>query len=322
MMDPPDHTILRAPLQKTFSPRAAMALKDGIDGIHERFAACVQPEVNARAWEVASGIMVCPLRTPTLPPATHTNCYLVGRDALIVIDPASPYADEQEALDGFVDELAANGRRVRAIWLTHHHQDHVSGAQHLSKRLGVPIFAHPETIRLLGWPDMRRLSDGETLDLGALRLRAVFTPGHAPGHFCFVEERTKFMITGDMVAGIGTIVIDPDEGDMAHYLASLERMKSLSPFALLPAHGPTIANPVAKLDEYRRHRLWREERVFASLAKRGTSSAAELVPDVYDDLDPKIFALAERSLLAHLKKLIQDERVVERAGRFSPRDAV
>jgi len=260
------------------------------------------------------GIAVSPLRTPTLPPATHTNCYVVGDREVIVIDPASPYGDEQAALDRALDHWQQRGRRIVAIWLTHHHPDHVGGARHLAARLKVPIAAHPATARLLdrALPVHQQLEDGDVVELDGdppRRLRALFTPGHAPGHLCFYEGNTGMLIAGDMVASVGTIVVDPDEGDMAAYLSSLGRMKALGSRALLPAHGNAIADPAAKLDEYVRHRLWREARVLDALTARGSATARELTPHAYADVPAALHRLAERSLLAHLHKLVADGRV-------------
>src|SRR5690606_21411309 len=145
------------------------------------------------------GVVAFPVRTPTLPPATHTNCYLAGDREIVVIDPGSPAGDEQRALDDLVDAWAADGRAVVAVWLTHHHGDHVGGARHLSERLGVPVAAHPATAeRLAGRVRIDQLlADGDTLPLAGdppRRLRAVHTPGHAPGHLCFLEEHSGALV--------------------------------------------------------------------------------------------------------------------------------
>src|SRR5262249_17876796 len=154
----------------------------------------------------------------------------------------------------------------------------------------------------------RTLADGDVATAGARRLRAVFTPGHTPGHHCFLDETTGFVLAGDMVAGVGTVVIDPDEGDMSEYLASIARMEALAARALLPAHGPILTEPASKLDEYRRHRLWREARVVAALARLGEATPAELTVLAYDDVPASVHALAERSLRAHLTKLVREGR--------------
>jgi endoribonuclease LACTB2 len=301
------------------------ALAGGIEGASERITAAAAREEGApRLWQLAGGLWLCPVRTPTLPPATHTNCAIVGDRELVVIDPASPYAEEQAELDRALDHLCGDGARVVEIWLTHHHLDHVSGAAHLARRLGVPVAAHRLTAERLERVVAvdRHLVHGDARELAgdpARRLRAVFTPGHAPGHLCFLEERTGIVIAGDMIAGLGTILIDPDEGDMTEYLESLRRLKALEPRALLPAHGGVIADPAARLDAYVQHRLWREERVLAALSARGPSAAAELVPAAYADVPAALHLLAERSLTAHLIKLAADGRA-RRAGdaRWEP----
>ena len=100
------------------------------------------------------GIDGVPVRTPTLPPATHTNCWVVGKGLLTVVDPASPWEDEQTRLFESLRSRMDAGERVERLFLTHHHADHVSGAVDLKERLAglgfdVPIAAHPETATLL-----------------------------------------------------------------------------------------------------------------------------------------------------------------------------
>jgi glyoxylase-like metal-dependent hydrolase (beta-lactamase superfamily II) len=207
--------------------------------------------------------------------------------------------------------LVAAGARVKAIWLTHHHIDHIGGAQHLARRVGVPIAAHQLTAELLRGRvtvDVA-LADGDTAFLGGSpprRLRCVHTPGHAAGHLCFLEEETGFLVAGDMVAAIGTILIDPDEGDMRAYLASLAAMKALAARRLLPAHGSVLPDPDACLDGYREHRLWRESRICQAMRQLGPASVSALLPRAYDDVSPVVYPLAKRSLMAHLLKLELD----------------
>jgi glyoxylase-like metal-dependent hydrolase (beta-lactamase superfamily II) len=305
---PADALARRARGERLTSPVVSDALA-AIHGGPEALRRAAAANDPSPLWELAPGVRVISVRTPTVPPATHTNCYVFERDELYVVDPASPYPEEQILLDRALD---ARGKPVREIWLTHHHVDHVSGAAHLAKRLGVPIAAHPVTAELLrGRVEVTRLIEDGDVTAG---VRAIFTPGHAAGHLCFLDEATGFVVAGDMVAGTGTIIVDPDEGDMQLYLDSLHRLRTLDAHALLPAHGPTLANPAAKLDEYKAHRLKREALVFAALQARGPATAHELVPEVYKDVAPAIYALAERSLLAHLIKLERDGRAVQDAG--------
>jgi ribonuclease/clavin/mitogillin len=265
---------------------------------------------------VAPGVWRLALRTPTLPPATTTNTMVVvGRD-VAVIEPATPDADERARLDAALAELEAAGKRVVAILLTHHHVDHVGYAEALAARHRAPILAHDQTALRVRFAVDRRLDDEERLVLGdGVVLRAVFTPGHAPGHLCYVEERANVAHVGDMVAGEGTILIDPhDGGDMAAYLASLQRVGALGLAAIVPAHGPVLRDPQAVVDHYVKHRLAREARIVEALW-RGPIDMAALVAAAYADTPRALWPLAERSAEAHLRKL-EDERRATRVGEF------
>jgi glyoxylase-like metal-dependent hydrolase (beta-lactamase superfamily II) len=254
-----------------------------------------------------------------LPPATHTNVYLIGEAGVCAVDPASPYPEEQAALDAALDALAAEGHPLVEVVLTHHHVDHVSGAAHLVERYQVPVAAHPETARrVAGRVEVTHLvDDGDVIPYGPTGLRALFTPGHAPGHLCFSDSTSGAMVAGDMVASVGTIIVEPsDGGDMAEYLQSLRRVRSQRPRVLLPAHGPPIEDADGKLDFYVAHRLQREARVFAALSVTEPRTVEELVPPAYPDVSPAIYALAARSLLAHLIKLERDRRARRDGDRW------
>ena len=280
-------------------------------------ALCSIPEARqgmVRRIEFRAGIFFYPLKTPTLPPATHTNCYIIGGDELIVIDPASPYAEEQQELDILIDSLLAEGRRVGEIFVTHHHHDHVAGVDHLRERLGVPVAAHRLTAdRLANCLRIDRLvDDNEVINLEGdpgWRVRVLHTPGHTRGHLCFYEENSGAILTGDLIAGVGTVVIDPPEGNMVQYYASLNRLLELPRLtSLLPAHGPAIGSARDKIEEYIQHRNLRETMILEAM-RAGAGTAPEIVEAAYTDVSPAMYGLAERSTVAHLEKLVDEGRV-------------
>ena len=159
----------------------------------------------------------------------------------------------------------------------------------------------------------RFIADGEVIDLKGepdIALRALHTPGHAPGHLCFHEERTGTLISGDNIVGLGSVLIDPPEGNMREYLASLEAMRAvLNLSVIFGGHGPAMANPYQKIDEYITHRLQREELILAAV-REGASTPKAIVARAYMDVSPKAYGLAERAVLAHLEKLEADELVM------------
>lgn len=271
------------------------------------------------------GIVMAPLTTPTLPPATTTNAYVVGEGALYVVDPAPTDPAELARLSDLLDARVARGERVAAVLLTHHHPDHAGGAAVIAARYGVPVLAHAETLARLDLPsgvETRALGDGDELELGVApdgtpgwTLRALHTPGHAPGHLCFMESRYRALIAGDLVSTVSTIVIDPaDDGHLATYLASLARIRALGVGNLHPAHGPVTPRGNVTLDQYLQHRATRERMLVGALTDAPRALDA-LVADVYADVtDPRLVPIAARSLAAGLVKLVEERRAREVAG--------
>ena len=224
-----------------------------------------------------------------------TNTWVVGWGPSAVIDPGPQ--DE-----GHVRAVARAAGRVEAILITHGHPDHAPGAALLAELTGAKVLAaQPQ-------PGQDRLSDGQVVEVGGAKLRAVPTPGHATDHVAFVEETEGALFTGDAVLGRGTTVVNPPDGDLFAYLRSLHRMQQLHPRTIYPGHGPSVFDGKGKLEEYVAHRAMREQQVLDAIAG-GQRTIAEMVPVIYAEYPPELHELAGRQVLAQLLKLEREGRV-------------
>jgi ribonuclease/clavin/mitogillin len=273
---------------------------------------------------IGDAVRVLPLRTPTLPPATHTNACLLGTGGdAIVVEPATPHDDERARMLEWLRHHEARGTRITAIVLTHHHVDHVGAADWLRAELGVPLLAHALTeARLQGEIAIdRTIADGDVLALDgprALAIDVLHTPGHAPGHVCLWEPVTRTLIAGDMVAGTGTILVEPTDGDVGLYLASLARLAALEPRVIVPAHGAPLEKEV--LPRYIAHRRAREAKILAALrALGGARGIDEIVPVAYADTHPAAWPYARLATEAHLIELAKHGTVSRDDERWAAR---
>jgi glyoxylase-like metal-dependent hydrolase (beta-lactamase superfamily II) len=208
-----------------------------------------------------------------------------------VIDPGPPIAAH---IDALLAELATRGE-LGAILLTHDHPDHSGAADALRERTGAPVAAMRADAQI-------SLADGEPVG----PLTALATPGHAPDHAAFTLGRVCF--TGDAVLGEGSVLIAPDPGALASYLASLRRMRELDLELLAPGHGPLVTEPRAKLDAYLAHRLERERRLLTAL-EDGLRDHDELLDRVWSDAPAALRPAARATLEAHLAKLADEGRL-------------
>ena len=235
-----------------------------------------------------------------------TNSYLVGAgNAWAVIDPGPADDRHLRAV------IAAAPGAIRYIVVTHTHQDHSPGALPLRTATGALLLGR--TTRHRHWQDPtfapdRELSHGDRLTLTAgATLRVVHTPGHASNHLCYLLEEERILFTGDHIIQGSTVVIDPPDGDMAAYIASLQSLLRESLDYLAPGHGTLMPDPRAAIESLIQHRLRREAKVLAALPPR-PADLSSLVRRVYDDVSPQLHPLAQRSLLAHLLKLEAESR--------------
>ena len=278
------------------------------------------------------GIDVVACRTPTLPPATHTNAVLVGNSSSYLVDPAAVDPAERAGLFARVDRLLGERRgRLAGVLATHHHDDHTGSVAAAAAHYQVPVGAHPETLARMdpGPGPVLRLRGGEALPLGSApdgsadwRLEARFTPGHAPGHLVFCDSRYGVVVAGDMVSSLSSVLIPPDDGDLGLYMDSLRRLATACRGPVIPAHGPPVVEGRRLLEQQIRHRESREAKLLRVLVGEPRTSeqiGADVYPAEEVPASGPVRELALASLQSGLRKLEQEGRAARRnGGWFGP----
>jgi glyoxylase-like metal-dependent hydrolase (beta-lactamase superfamily II) len=232
---------------------------------------------------------------PGLMTGPGTNTYLIGAATLFVLDPGEDRDEHFAALTA-----AIGSTPVAGIAPTHAHPDHWPMAPRLARRFGAPTYgARPHS----GYVPDTTLADGARISAGSWTLRAVHTPGHVSDHVAYLLEEERALFTGDHVMAWSTSVIARPDGDLVRYLASLERVRSLDPFVLYPAHGEPVERPRERVDALIAHRRMRSAEILAALAA-GDATVGRVVARVYAGVDPRLHPVARQSVLAHLEALI------------------
>lgn len=245
-----------------------------------------------------------------------TNSYLIGERDLAMIDPGPEIESHIQAL------IAAAGNRLKWILCTHTHRDHSPASRAVAKATGAQIMGFgrvPDDGRQdTDFAPDRALSDGDVVDCGDFKLHVIHTPGHASNHLCYLLEPGAMLFTGDHVMQGSTVVISPPDGDMLAYFKSLNKLINFEITSFAPGHGHVIDTPREEVAKLIAHRLKREQKVLTALNAKHPATLEELVPLAYDDVSPKLYVPAQRSLHAHLLKLAQEQRANESRGKWNP----
>jgi glyoxylase-like metal-dependent hydrolase (beta-lactamase superfamily II) len=253
--------------------------------------------------QLAPGVRRLVAPNPSMMTGPGTNTYLFGIEEVAVLDPGPVIDSHLQTI-----QETANGP-IRWVLVTHTHPDHSPAALELARLTGAELLGRPppdgQHQDMTFAPD-RVLEDGDRLSVDGADIEVIRTPGHASNHICLRHVELNWVFTGDHVIDGSTVVIDPPDGNMKHYLESLSKVKALRPAALAPGHGELIRDPDRAIDWIIEHRLERETKVVAALRENPGLTSMELVPHVYKDVDKKLYGWAERSLLAHLLKLKDD----------------
>jgi len=235
-----------------------------------------------------------------------TQTYLIGERELAIVDPGPDLPEHIEAI-----EAAIGGRPVAAIMCTHTHRDHSPAARPLAARIGAPIVGcAPLALETAGpradaafdgdyAPD-RVLADGEAIVIDGHELVAVATPGHTSNHLCFAYQGA--LLTGDHVMGWSTTVVFPPDGDMAAYMASLDKLRQRDDRIYYPAHGPAVTKPEQYVRGLMGHRMQREQQILKLVAEQ-PRDIPDIVANAYPGLDPRLVTAAGGSVFAHLLDL-------------------
>ena len=244
-----------------------------------------------------------------------TGTYIVGQGRVAVIDPGPLDAEHLRAL-----ERVLHGETVTHILITHTHRDHSPAAAPLKEATGAPTFAFGPHGTPPGGPGVEeggdhlfqpdeRLPDGALVEGDGWTLEAVHTPGHTSNHMCFGLREEKTLFSGDHVMGWSTTVVSPPDGDMADYMASLERLLGRDDAVIIPTHGPPITDPRGHVAALFDHRVEREDQILACIGD-GTVRIPDMVARIYAEVPVNLHKAAARSVHAHLVKLAAEGRVV------------
>jgi glyoxylase-like metal-dependent hydrolase (beta-lactamase superfamily II) len=240
-----------------------------------------------------------------------TGTYIVGEGKVAVIDPGP---DLDEHVDALLDSL--RGETITHILVTHTHRDHSPAAAAVKTATGAPTYGFgPHAGGKRGeagveeggdWdftPDIT-VQDGDAIDGPGWRFEAVHTPGHTSNHLCFALPDGGILFSGDHVMGWSTSVIAPPDGDMAAYMASLDKLLRRGDAVYWPTHGPAITAPHEHVRAFIAHRREREAGILACLGD-GVGRIDAMVERLYVGLNPSLKRAAERSVLAHLIDLVE-----------------
>jgi glyoxylase-like metal-dependent hydrolase (beta-lactamase superfamily II) len=266
----------------------------------------MNPIRTGEVYSISERVRRLTAPNPSVMTGPGTNAYLIGTDAIALIDPGPDIGEHIDALRTLV------GAKLRWILCTHTHVDHSPAAKALKEATGAQVLgmSPPGDGRqdLTFKPD-RVLRDGDRLQGPDFTLRVLHTPGHASNHLCYFLEEERLLFTGDHVMQGSTVVITPPDGDMVAYLGALEKLLAIDIARFAPGHGHVIETPHEEVRRLIKHRLGRESKVVAALGKAGRGDLDRLVVLAYDDVSEKLHPVARRSLLAHLLKLKHDGRV-------------
>ena len=298
LLAPPTHATLRELADNPDTQKI-----EGLD-----FEARAQNELPM--IEQIRGVRMIFVRSHTLPPATHTNAFLLGdaQSHRVLVDPSPADEAEYEKLKDLCQRLV-----IHEVFLTHHHPDHRQYANRLALHFNAPLGLSQDTYDRIKARDGLKFFEGLTIStyregdtlcrwLGR-PVKVIEVPGHDEGQLALMPDNRAWCIVGDLIQGVGTVVIAKPEGNMRKYFATLRRMIELNPRVIFPSHGHGMGT-VYRLQETLKHRELREQQIKTYLAEG--KQPDEMLPLIYKDLDPRLLPLARMNIETHLEKISED----------------
>jgi endoribonuclease LACTB2 len=282
-----------------------------VPGLHFEF----REQTELPMVEPQAGVRMIFVRSNTLPPATHTNVFLLGdpQSHRVLVDPSPNSREELEKLKALCQRLV-----IHEVFLTHHHPDHREYADELARHFNAPLGLSQDTYDRIKAKSGMKFFEGLTINTyregdvlcrwQGLPVRIYEVPGHDEGQLALMPDNRAWCIVSDLIQGIGTVVIARPEGNMRKYFASLRRIIELNPEVVYPSHGGALGT-VHRLKETLKHRQKREQQVLTH--HREGKSVEAMLPLIYKDLhDPRLLPLAQLNIESHLEKL-REEGLIE-----------
>jgi endoribonuclease LACTB2 len=248
----------------------------------------------------------------TFPPANRTNCFLVGdKPHRYIIDPSPRDQNEFEKLCRSLDHYGFDH-----IFISHHHPDHHEHLDWMVEKYGCDVYMGQTTKEFIDLKhgkdylkkmNIKYLKEGDIIGeaLGS-PLRVYEVPGHDEGQLGLAPDSLNWFFVGDLIQTIGTVVIGGDEGDMAKYFSSLERIISLAPKVCFPSHGIALGG-VQKLIKTLKHRRMREKKIVELLSQGKTQE--DILNIIYEGLEVKLLPYARKTIACHIKKIIEESLI-------------
>lgn len=307
-------TARMAPPQVTFMRDIVDRRREGLGILEILSELAGKPPIGAHKIEFAPGVECLPIPTATLPPSTHTNCFIIGQgDELLLVDPAIQDGEGQDIIVERLNELESCGKRIKSILYTHRHTDHIGDRAKIKEIVDVEVLGTSQTLAAIGGGTV--IKEGDVIDLGDnLPWTVIETPGHCPGMVSLISK--SGLLSADNVTMVGTILVPSADGDMREYMNGLERLSDLNPNLLFPSHGPVCAAPMRVLSRTLKHRMERHSKVLDAV-RGGLNQLGDIALSAYKDAPDAPESLVRDQTLSHLRGLVKEGLVIEEGDVFS-----